>query len=355
MPTAGPGLADRRSRALLTTNLGCKPVGRAGAIVFFQERVHTAVAPVADEGSQVDVMEAVENILPGARVGLLQRADQLFHLLPLGIKRAVCRALRQTAGTTQKFEIVVPRPGDNISFAHEIQRTDQLHARKIRAVNLRHHCFHLRAVQHAHEHRLDHVVKMMAEGNFVAAERAGVLVQTPTAHPGAEIARRFLRRSRRLKQPVFDDCDRQTEQGGVFLNPCAIFRAVAGIHHEVHQLKACGAEPLQQLHALGQQHRILAAGDAHGHAVAVAQHAVIAQAPDKFVPDRLSIFFLDAQLRAPPPIFLSFLHMDVPIPFPSLPFCAAPSANALRGMASKRRKVPNPCRASLLRLLSCLL
>ena len=314
--------------------------------------MHTAVAPVADEGSQVDVMEAVENILPGARVGLLERANQLLHLLPLGIHRAVCRALRQTAGTAQKFEIVVPRPCDDIGFAHKVKRTDQLHARKIRAVNLRHHRFHLRAVQHAHQHRLDHVVKMVAEGNFVAAERAGVLVQAATAHPGAEIARRFLRRSRRFKQPVFHNRDRQAEQGGVFLNPRAVFRAVTGIHHEVHQFKACGAEPLQQLHTLGQQHRVLAAGDAHGHAVTIAQHAVIAQAPDKFVPDGLSVFFLDAQLRAPPLISLSFLHMDVPLPFhdrrPHL-------GKRFARHGSGTRKGPNPCRASLLGLLSCLL
>ena len=75
--------------------------------------VNRTVAAIPDERTEVDVMEAVKDVLPCARIRFLERADQLLHLLPLRIERTVGRALRETAGTAEKFKIIVPRPGNN--------------------------------------------------------------------------------------------------------------------------------------------------------------------------------------------------------------------------------------------------
>ena len=49
----------------------------------------------------------------------------------------------------------------------------------------------------------------------------------------------------------------------VFLDHAAVLRAVAGVHDEELHLEGHAGVPVQLLHELGQQHRILAAGDAH--------------------------------------------------------------------------------------------
>mgnify|MGYP000674753910 CR=1 FL=1 len=73
-----------------------------------------------------------------------------------------------------------------------VERTNQLHAREIRAVQLGQHGLHLRAVEHAHDRRLDDVVEVVAECDLVAAERLRLAVKIAAAHAGAEITGRLL-------------------------------------------------------------------------------------------------------------------------------------------------------------------
>ena len=67
----------------------------------------------------------------------------------------------------------------------------------------------------------------------------------------------IARRGGGLEEPVFHHGDRQAQQRGVPLNLRAVLRAVARIHHEIDELEGPIREPLQQLHALCQQHGVL--------------------------------------------------------------------------------------------------
>ena len=137
-------------------------------------------------------------------------------------------------------------------------------------------------------------------------------VEAAAAHAGTQVARRFARRGGGLEEPVFHHGDRQAQQRGVLLDLRAVFRAVARVHHEIDEFEGPIREPLQQLHALRQQHGVLPAGNAHRHAVAFLQHVVFLQPAHKRRPDFLAKLFLDAQLRFSPP----FLPSLFPCLFP---------------------------------------
>ena len=69
-----------------------------------------------------------------------------------------------------------------IPLLHKVQRADQLHSREIGAVQLGHHGVDLTAIEHTHENGLDHVVVVMAQGDLVAAQRPGPVVELSLIH-----------------------------------------------------------------------------------------------------------------------------------------------------------------------------
>ena len=99
----------------------------------------------------------------------------------------------------QEFQAVVALPGDDVLLMDAIERANQLHALEVRAVQLGHHALQLRAVEHGHHRGLDHVVKVMAQGDLVAAQGPGVAVQVAPAHPGAKVTGVLLRRVRHVE------------------------------------------------------------------------------------------------------------------------------------------------------------
>lgn len=70
-----------------------------------------------------------------------------------------------------EMQLVCVPPGLDIVLADQIQRPDQLHTGKIRAVELRHHGLDLRAVEHAHKNGFNDVVIVMPERDLVAPSR----------------------------------------------------------------------------------------------------------------------------------------------------------------------------------------
>ena len=96
--------------------------------------------------------------------------------------------LRKPAGALEEMKLVVILPGQNILLPHVVEGADQLHAGKIGAVKLRHHGIELASVEDPHEGGLDHIVEMVAQSDFIAAQSLGVGVEKSPAHPGAEIA-----------------------------------------------------------------------------------------------------------------------------------------------------------------------
>ena len=53
---------------------------------------------------------------------------------------------------------------------HQVQRTNQLHALKVLAVELRHHRLDLAAIEHSHQNGLNYIVEVMTESDLVAAQ-----------------------------------------------------------------------------------------------------------------------------------------------------------------------------------------
>ena len=159
------------------------------------------------------------------------------------------------------------------------------------------HGLHLRAVKHAHDGGFDNIVKVVAERNFVAAQLLRLAVQIAAAHARTQVARVLL--------AVVGDCehvglkhgDRNVQQSGVALNFVAVDLVVAGVHDEENHLERHLAVPLEQLHQLGHQHGILAAGDAHGNLVARLNQLVLPDGQRKRVPDGLAEFFDDTALN----------------------------------------------------------
>lgn len=128
----------------------------------------------------------------------------------------------------------------------------------------------------------------MAERDLVAAERLRPAVQVSPAHARAEVTGLFPGALGGGKHVGLKDVDGDGQPRGVLLHGAAGRLAVAGIHHEKGQLEGNLAVPLQQLHQLGEQHRILAAGDAHGDAVARFDQLVALDGGDERVPQLLA-------------------------------------------------------------------
>ena len=82
----------------------------------------------------------------------------------------LCDILGKAAGTLDELQIIVLFPCDYVLLVHTVHRADKLHSRKVRAVQLWHHCLNLSAVKHTHKRCFNNVAEVMSERNFVAAK-----------------------------------------------------------------------------------------------------------------------------------------------------------------------------------------
>ena len=177
-----------------------------------------------------------------------------------------------------------------------VQRTNQLHACKVGAVQLGQHGLHLRAIKHTHDGGFDDIVEVVAERDLVAAKLLRLAVQIAAAHARTQVARVFLAVVGNRENIGLEHGDRDMQQCGVALNFIAVDLVVAGVHDEENHLERHLAVPLEQLHQLGHQHGILAAGDAHGNLVARLDQLILSNRQCKRVPDGLAEFFDDTAL-----------------------------------------------------------
>ena len=241
-------------------------------VIILQKADLPAFGLIGDDRIEADIFHAAEDMRLHLRIALFQLADELLDLLALRLCLLVGAAGRagigEFAGALDKMQIVRVAPRLDIVLADQIERPDQLHALKIRAVEFRHHGLDLRAPEHPHQNGLDHVVVMMAQRDLVAAELLRVAVEIAPPHPRAEIARRFFHVVDRVKNVGFKDLDRDMEPPRVFLDDLAVGRTVARVHHDKAQLKREFIVQLQFLKKLRHQHGVLTAGDADRDAVA---------------------------------------------------------------------------------------
>ena len=244
-------------------------------------------------------VDAAENAVLDVRIVAHQTAQQDLDLLPLGAAPAVVAdraGLGKTAGALDKFQLIVAAPRDDVILADAVHRADQRHARKVRAVQLRRHGLQLGAVEHAHDRRLDDIIKMMSQRDFVAAQLLRLLVQVAAAHTGTEVAGRLVAVVGDVKDVRLKYRDGNVQQRGVALDLLAVDLIIAGVHDEIDELKRNLAVALQFLQELGHKHRILAAGDADGDLVPGLDQLIPLDGHDEGRPKLLAEFFDNAAL-----------------------------------------------------------
>ena len=198
------------------------------------------------------------------RIRLFQFAYQTLGILPLGVGGTVIARFGKAAGALQKAQAVIVAPCLDIVLSDVIQRTDQLHALIVGAVELGHHRLHLTAPEHTHQNRFDHVVIVMAEGDLVATELLRLFIQPAAAHSGAQITRRLFDFIHRVEDRDIKNGDRYAHHAGVALDHQAIQLIIPRIHDEEYQLERKLIMALEFLKELCHQHTVLAARNTHG-------------------------------------------------------------------------------------------
>lgn len=162
------------------------------AFVILEKAVHCSVCFIARESFNLNPVEGTEDIVFNFGIGLLQLPDEFFDFLALrGAFMKICIVFREAAGTLQKFELIRDSPADNCIFLDAVHRPDQFHAREVLAVCFRDDGLQLGTVEHGHDGCLDHIIQMMAEGYFIAAEELCLVVEMAAAHSRTQVAWRF--------------------------------------------------------------------------------------------------------------------------------------------------------------------
>ena len=253
----------------------------------------------AGEGVQLQAVDPLKNTLFDVGIRLFQLPQQHFDLLPLAAAHAVPRCLpllREPAGALEELQVVVVLPCDDGILVDAVQGPDQFHAGEILAAELGGHGLKLSAVEQAHDSGLDHVGKVVAQRDLVASQFLSLGIQEAPAHPGAEIAGVLLHADGDIENVAVENRDGNPQQGGVILDEFSILRLVAGVHHHKDQFKGLGGMALQFLHQLGQDHGVLASGDAHGDPVPRLDQLVPLHSGDKGIPDGFAIGFDETAL-----------------------------------------------------------
>lgn len=124
-------------------------------------------------------MDAVEDAFFNVRIIPLQAADQGLDFLPFGAAATVITngaVFREAAGTLNEFQLIVSFPGDNIVLSDTVHGTDEFHTLKIGAVQLGKHRLKLRTVKHSHNGSFNHIVEVISQSDFIAAQFLGFAV-----------------------------------------------------------------------------------------------------------------------------------------------------------------------------------
>ena len=194
-----------------------------------------AAGLVAGHHIQIDRVNAVENAALDIGIVAAQTAQQDLDLLTLGAAAAIVAhgaVFGKAAGALDKFEVIILLPCENVLLVDAVERRNLIHACKVGAVQLGQHGLHLRAVEHAHDRRLDDVVEVVAECDLVAAERLRLAVKIAAAHAGAQVAWVLFAVVGDLEYVSLENGDRDVQQRGVALDFTAVDLIIAGVHYE---------------------------------------------------------------------------------------------------------------------------
>lgn len=260
-----------------------------------------AIPLVCDDGGEIHVLDAFENVLLDIRIDLLQGADQLLDLHALGVRVALGvnggAGVGKMAGTLDEVQAIGITPQLDIVLADQVERADQLHAPEVRRMQLRHHGLDLATIEHAHEDGLDHIIIVVSESNLVAAELPGLRIQVATAHTCTQIAWILRYGIYNVKDIRIKHRKRHIEKACIFLDDSEIRVVISRIHAHEGQIEIELVMTLYLLEELGHEKRILAARYAHSHMVAGLQELVGVECLGEFREKTLVIGLSDAFLN----------------------------------------------------------
>ena len=249
-------------------------------LVPLEEAVLHVLTLVAEDLVQADVFHRAEDVPLDVRIRFLQLLDQLLRLETLRAGLTVGMAgragLGEVAGALDEVQAVVVTPVLDFRLTDKVKRADQLHAREVRGVELRHHRLVLAGVEHAHEDGLDDVVEVVAERDLVAAEALGFLIEVAAAHAGADVARGLRDVVDGVEDICFEDRERDAKEIRVPFDNLTVCLVIARVHAQEHELERDLIVALQLLEELRHEHRILTAGDADRNAVTRLDELIIA-------------------------------------------------------------------------------
>ena len=142
---------------------------------------------------------AYQRIAVGGGEGMKNILLDIWHvpfdlrdkLLYIGALRGVL-ALRKFAGAPKKTQPICFSPAYNIALADGADRADKPHALKMIAFYHGQHTLDLTAEKHTHDGGFYDVVKIMTEGDFVAAEGLRCFIQPTAAFLRADETGRFF-------------------------------------------------------------------------------------------------------------------------------------------------------------------
>ena len=144
----------------------------------------------------------------------------------------------------------------------------------MRRLHAREHRSRLTAVQNPHQYALDHIVKVMTQRDFVAAELARLFVQQPAPHFRAQKARIFLPLNVR-KNVRFEELQIHVKPLCIALYLLLVLIGKAGVHRQIfyryRQLSVLFVLAKQRR----QQQRVLAARHANADFVAAFQQFIL--------------------------------------------------------------------------------
>ena len=140
---------------------------------------------------------------------------------------------------------------------YQIQRTDQFHPFKVLAMQLWHHCFYLTAIQHSHQDRLNHIIKMMSQCNFIASKFFRLCIQISSSHTCTKITWIPVDPCYCIKNICFKYSQRNPQKLCIILDNIPVVLIVSRIHDEKYRLKMDFAMLLYFLDQLGKKHGIL--------------------------------------------------------------------------------------------------
>ena len=175
----------------------------------------------------------------------------------------------------------------------QVHGPDKLQALEVLGLQLGHHGFKIGAIEDIHQDGFNDVVKVVAQGQFIATQLLGPVVEVAPAHPGAHITggATVCHLLCHFKDVAVVDLDGNPQALAGFFHLFSHFRPVTGIHTDKFQVKRLLTMSLELLEELGQGQGVLTPRNGHGNLVSFFHQLVVFYCPNKTNPKLFTVAF----------------------------------------------------------------